>query len=377
MALRGFALYSVIIFEPIYLYLFFDKSIALAFLFIGIRAFVFGILAPVGVKIVNKIGIKHTILLSVPVTFLYFLGLWQIERFGDFAYLLALWGALGSMLHWPAYHIFFTRVSDRGYRGKETSYRTIILSITASIAPLVGGFIISVFGFPTLFMVVLALLFSAVIPLFLSGETYERFDESYKEIFKDLFRKKYRRRFLSFVALGTATSVQKFVWPLFLFVLAISFKDLGIITSASLIIGMVFVYYIGKVADKMGPRVLGLGVVLSAIIWPIKMFVTTPLTAFLANTLHRFSRSATLIPFSAMFYDWAEEYEDARDRIVLLREIGINTSRGILMLTLAFIFATIAEPEHLKWTFIVGAVFTLGLLAIIKKPSRIFRVGKE
>ena len=90
MAIRNFALSLIVIFEPIYLYLFFERSLPHTLIYFGLAALVTGLAAPFGAKIVARIGIKHTMLLSVPFIFIYYIGLWQINTLGIFVYLLPL-----------------------------------------------------------------------------------------------------------------------------------------------------------------------------------------------------------------------------------------------------------------------------------------------
>lgn len=358
------------IFVPIYLYIFFDNSLSLVFLFLGIRYLFFGLFAPMGAKIISKIGIKHSILLSTPLIFLYYVGLWHIELLGSTgAFALAVLSGISSALYWSAYHIFFTRFSDKGKRGREMGYRSVILHLAAAVSPFVGGFIIANYGFATLFIIVLSFLFASVIPLFLSKEVHEDYSDSYGRVFKMMRMKKYRKAVLALASQGIDTGIEAYAWPLFLFILAINFESLGAIASGSFIISMIFVYYVGKKSDEVGSeKLLSIGAVLNSLFWPIKMFVKAPLDAFLAHTLHGFGRSSAGLPFVAMVYEWAGESHKMRDRIIVLRETTLNVTRGTLFLILSVVFMYINRIELL---FAVASIAALGYLFILKRPRQL------
>lgn len=364
-AIRSFAVFLIGIFEPIYIFIQLERSLSKTFIYFGLISLMYAFLAPLGAKVLSKIGIKHSMLLGIPFLFLYYIGLWHVESLGVFIFVLTLLRAIHSMFYWPAYHIYFARASDKGHRGKEIGYRTIIISIVASAAPLLGGVIISAYGFPFLFIIVLTLLFSSMIPLFLSKEKYEQYHYSYFSVFKDLFKKKYRRKMFAFAARGTEFLIQAQVWPLYLFLLAMSYNSLGIITSASLMMGILFAFFIGKTSDKVGPeKILKIGVVINAILWPLKMLVQTPLDAFFANSLHRFGRTAAFIPFSTLFYDWSGEYKKNRSKLVVLSEVSVNGSKGLFLFLLAVIFSF---SDNLAILFLVASALSLGMIFMAEK----------
>ncbi|MDX1535544.1 MAG: hypothetical protein R3346_02175 [Candidatus Spechtbacterales bacterium] len=371
--IHGFAIALITIFEPIYIYLLFGEKLWMVFLFLGIRYTSFGLFAPLGARLPSKIGVKHTILLSQPLLFIYFLGLWQGEVLGLFFFLLAPFAGLRSAIYWPAHHMFFTRFSDKGKRGKELSYRTMILSVSAGIAPFVGGIIITFFGgFTVLFVVVLTLLLAATVPLFLSHEIKEDYHDHYTEWIKEIFSPRYYRKTVAFMANGFETAVHSFVWPLFLFIIAINYEELGIITSATFIFGVIFTYYAGRKSDSAGSeKLLTYGAFINAAVWPIKMFVQAPLDAFLANTVHRFGRTVAYVPFISLFYDWAGEHKTTRDRLIVFRETIINLSRGLALFSIAAV--VYFYSSDLRIWFMFSAISTLGLLFMTKHPFKAIR----
>lgn len=368
-AIRGFARALIRVFEPIYLYLFFDSSLSKTFLFFSLIHLLFFVFAPFGGKILARVGLKHAMLFSMPFLFFYYFGLWHIESLGMFWPLIIISIVLFRVFYWPAYHTDFVKFSDKGYRGREVGFRTIILSITTSIAPLLGGLIIIKYGFSVLFIVTIFLLFASMAPLFLTKDVHEKYKLKYGEVFAQLFKKRNRKEVISFLFSGAETGISLYVWPLFLFLLAINFDILGIITSATLFFGIFVAYYVGKATDNVGNRkMLLIGGFINALFWPFRMFVTGPFNAFLAHSLHRFGRSAAYIPYSALFYDWAGKYKTNTVKIIIIRELALNLSAGIALAVLAVVFM---DKTDLSSVFLVAGILSLGMLFMVGGPKDI------
>ena len=72
-AIRNLALGMVLLFEPVYIYLFFGESLPLAILFFAVIYGLYGVLAPFSGAIMGKIGHTKTILISLFLYFSYYL----------------------------------------------------------------------------------------------------------------------------------------------------------------------------------------------------------------------------------------------------------------------------------------------------------------
>lgn len=372
-AIRGFASGLIGIFIPIYVYLFFEQDLFPTFIFFALISASYAVFAPVGAKIISRIGLKHTILISAPFTFIYYVGLWNLDKVSSVVFLLAIFAGFGRALYWPAYHMLFTRFSDIGKRATETSYRTIILSIAAAISPIVGGIIVVQAGFAIVFVIVLALLFASVIPLFLSKEVFEEYEDSYAEAFKRIVSRKNLKITAAFGSQGIENMVQAIIWPIFIYSLAISFDSLGFITSASILIGMVYTYYIGKASDKTGlSRFLVIGALLNAAFWPLKFFVRGLWDAFFANSLHRFGRVAEGIPFGALFYEWAGKNKTSRDELVILRTLALNIFGALTLVVFAFVFK---DVRNISYAFFVASFSALGYMFMGKYSKKNFSIS--
>ena len=345
-AIRNFALGLIAIFEPIYIFLFFrdtlslPHAISLALVFFAISSLVHAFMYPVGSKILSAIGVKHTMLLSIPILALYYVGLWQIEALGLFVFALPLLTAIAGGIYWPSFHLDFAHFTRRGERGKQISYRSIVVSVASAASPLLGGILITFLGFPVLFGLVFGLLLFSIVPLFLSSEIHEVNHPSIAGAFRDAFGKKYRPQMLGFAASTFDSTVALYIWPIFLFTIAISFESLGIIMTGSMVMGLLFVLYLGRIVDKRGPiGIFKVGVWLNTFVWPIRIFVQTPFDVFLAQTIHGFMRRTTYLPRNVLSYDWIDQQgPQERMKRIIARGISLNGSNAVSLLIFAAIF---------------------------------------
>jgi MFS family permease len=235
--LRNFAAGLLLIFEPIYIYLLFGKSLPLTFFFFGSSFIALALMVPLAGRALARFGVKHSMLASTPFAIAYFVGLWQAEALGPFIMLLPFVMALHSTLYWPAFHIDFVLSSNKRNRARQASTALIIIALVSAVAPLLGGIIVQTVGFSTLFLLVIALFLVSSVPLLLSRDPHERRATAYFTSFQQVGTRPLRRKSLAFASEGLDAILTRFVWPLFLFLIAISFEELGAITSGVLVLG--------------------------------------------------------------------------------------------------------------------------------------------
>jgi len=357
--IRRFAITMICIFEPVYLFLYFNKSFsAVLFYFAGI-ALLYGLFVPFGAKMMAKLGLKKAMLWSIPFIFLYYVVLWQIKLAPLLFIAAILLKFVYALFYWPAYHTDVARFSKKEFRGEQLSASMLVYNLASVAAPFIGGVIIFELGFSILFIIVLLLLLVSTIPLFFTEEIHEIYHDSYEKAFKQIFTKKFRNEALAFASYGFNAGVDMFIWPIFMFVLAINYESMGLITSGALFFSLIFALYIGKITDRLSrERLLKFGSILAAIAWFIKVFIKTPWDAFLAHTIYRFAFTSASIPFRAIMYDKASEDRIFLDRFIVFREMSHNLGRAAIFLILAVIFLFVSLPK-IYLIFLLAAIFSL------------------
>jgi len=79
--IRNLALGMVSIFEAIYIYLYFEEFIPFTLLYYAAMFGLYGILAPVGGKVMAKLGVRKSILLSYPFYVSFYILLFFLDPF--------------------------------------------------------------------------------------------------------------------------------------------------------------------------------------------------------------------------------------------------------------------------------------------------------
>jgi MFS family permease len=359
-AIRSLAIGMVLIFEPIYLYSYFD-SFPMTLLFFAAIHGLFGVLAVFGGKLMAKIGLKHVMLLSHFFFFSYFLSLFFIYNSFFLIPLAVILKAIGMTLFWPAFHTDFTRFSEKGYQGRAVGKINVIITVPAIVGPVIGGAVLSVAGYPALFIAVLVILLASSIPMLLSKETHVVYSDSFKEAWQRVFKKENWKTSLGLITDSFEAGINTYLWPLFMFVLAISYATMGEITTFALAVAALFALYMGRVSDTIINRVwfLNVGSVLTSIAWILKYFVRAPFDAFLADTLYRVCRGSASIPFQTFFYRKASLKGAGTDEFIIYREIVINLSYLFSLMLLAGILFFIPQ---INIAFIVAAIVSLGFV---------------
>jgi hypothetical protein len=368
-AIRNLALGMVLLFEPIYVYLYFDKSLPAALLFFAVMFGAYGLAAPFAGKFMAKMGTSKTILLSLFFYFGYYLALFFFPVSFWFVPLSVILIVIGMLLFWPAFHTDFARFSSQQGRGKEVGKLNALSLVPMVVSPAIGGWVLMLFGYPALFAVTLVVLLASAIPLFYSKETHEVYTDSYKKAWSRAWKKENIATSIGFISNGLEIIIITVFWPLFLFLLAISFESIGLIASFALIISSLFMLYVGKLSDtKDRPWLLNVGSLWTGIAWVIKYFVATPFDAFLAHALYRVSLAAANVPFQTFFYEKVAGKGKEADEFIINREIIINTSRFVLLVLLALVFFLFPKLP-LNAMFLLGGLFALGFMFVGKSLS--------
>jgi MFS family permease len=364
-AIRGFAFGMVTIFTPIYIYQHFN-SLPCIFLFFAVAYGLYAVLVPFGGQIMMKIGIKKAILISHIFFWGFYICLLLLDISWIFILLSIILLAIGKIFFWPAYHVNFARVTETKKLGKEISKINFITALPGVLAPAIGGAIIYFLGYPALFTTVLCILFCSTIPLFLSPEIHQTYSDSFLTSYKRIFKKRNRYNNLGFAFSAIESTINVYVWPLFLAISLVGYLSIGSIATVSLIVSLLFILYMGRITDKANKtKLLLIGSILTAGAWIGKFFVISPISAFVAQGFYKLSRTAVGVPFQAIMYKRAEDKGEEIDEFIIYRDIVIAVSRCATFLILAGCTFFISGI-NLNVFFVLAAIFSFGFIFLGK-----------
>lgn len=296
------AISAVSIFEPIYLYTLGFSLAQIILFFIGVYLIYF-LIIPLGAHVAKMKGYEHSIFYSTFFCIFYYFCLFSIPKGSYFIFLAIIMFAVTKALYWPAYHADFARFGTGGERGKEISNLTVLYSLIYVFGPLIGGLIISFFGFKILFLIISFLILISSVPMLLTKEVFTPKPFSYREAYERLIKKNYRRGVLAYLGYGEEF-IFLVIWPIFIYLVARQFFSVGLIVALSTLISTLSLLYIGKKADKEDKyKILKGGTILSSLSWFLRSLVFSPFGLFLSHTLTLISQGLINIPMISLVYD--------------------------------------------------------------------------
>lgn len=331
LAIRSFAISLISVFIPIYL-LQNGYSLAWTVLFYAIFCFVHSVLVIPAAKLCGRIGIKHCMLVSVPLLISFYILLNFLSGQIWLLIITAFIMGIHQAVYWTAYHLDLSKITSKKKRGSQISKTIVVKSIFRSLGPIIGGIILTTIGFPFIFILVVILLFVSIIPLFLSEEIHTPKNFSFRGMLKGQTVKDA----IAYVAYGWESGGAAILWPIFIFFSILqSYTALGFVTSLGLAISIIFTLIIGKYADLHKRLILKIGAFFNSLVWLVRLFVNTPLQVYFIDSVYGISQKTTIIPFDTLTYDKANKGSIVRH--IIFREIFINGGRSIFFVIIAVI----------------------------------------
>lgn len=353
-SILDFAISSVGIFEPIYLFtLGFSISWIILF-YIAVYGLYF-FLVPFGGKFARSRGYEHSILVSTPFLILFYVSLFAIPYHPFFIACAIISLALQKTLYWPGYHADFARFGKDGARGKEISNLVVWDSLVTILGPAFGGIIIATVGFKVLFIIAIFLILVSNIPLLTTPEKFQPVPFPYKDAMKRLVAPENRRKLFAYMGFGEE-HLAGYLWPIFIFLVVKQYISIGFLVSASVLVATLLTLYIGRVTDEESRHeVLKIGVVFTFFTWLMRILVVSGVGIFMTDSLYRISRRAVGVPLAAITYEEAKKTSVMNSIIFLQMALTV----GKLLVSVITLAVLYLFPGSWLAVFILGAAMTL------------------
>ncbi|MEN9327383.1 MAG: hypothetical protein RI947_191 [Candidatus Parcubacteria bacterium] len=368
--LRTFAISMLGLFFPIFLYDLLTAdgySQQSAFILVGLTFLMLYFTYMNSVIIVNrliaKIGIRSGFIIG-QILFVLFIIFSRMTTNYDYLLLsFSLWG-LAASFWWISYHNYFLDIGTVKQYGSQLGLLAF-LGIAASVAaPLVGGLVISIGGYISMFLVAIAIVMLTILLLVFSEKNVKMHAVYLKDVIREI--KAHKRDFLGFVGAGGEEALYSVAWPLLLHVVLKDILEVGIFSTIIVFLSAFTAIYVGKLSDRL-PRKklqkLGSGIV--GLSWLGKMFVQHTSGLFLLEFFYRSSENLLRIPLDAISFTHAiaerKGHSERQSQYVVFREVGISI--GNILGMGAFIgFVILGFP--FTSVFFIGALFALLTLVV-------------
>ncbi len=252
-ALRSFALSLLGIFVP--LYLFQDRGFSLEqtlgfYLFYSV---ILAVSTPPAAAFSARFGRKHAVLVSVPLYLLFLLCLYSLSYWQLSLLIPATFLGISIAFYWMGMHQVIYNASNQKHRGEAIGNQRAATLLAAILGPLLGGLVISFFGFSFLFILAALLLLASAGFLFFSRDGHVLYSFSLRSIF---LGGKHWRDTLFFTSQGTKVMAEGVIWPLFIFLSLGSYLSLGFLGTMLFAVGAVLSWIVGQSSDHSNKRTL-------------------------------------------------------------------------------------------------------------------------
>jgi len=374
-ALRTFAVSLVGIFLPVFLFLraqdLFGKGIHYGFYGIIIYFLIHRIVVTLSIlpaaKIISKIGFRWSIF-TANVLLIALLGLLSLAN--DVIWVIPLAAFLHGLqnpLYWLSYRSLFATEGVLSNIGREVGFSAISTQLAGIAGPVLGGVIITIWGFPALFIVALIVVIISGVPFFFMSKHKHEYAVKIKDVIEWLKKPKHRNEELAFLGRRVDDFVVSLFWPVFVFLVLGNFEKQGLVASLGLVASTVMVYIAGRTFDtKHSYKAYKFGVVGNSIVWIIRGFGRN-----LSQLLMIETGAAIVSPFYWVTFD-SLLYERVRDKdenivvFMIGRHLVVNVAMYVVLL-IAFIVAKYDFRFWILW--ITASLGTLSTLYMWEKKK--------
>jgi len=343
-ALKSLATSFIQIFVPVYLYQhgFGISEISLYYLIFFSTV---AILMPMSMRLNHQLGVKKVLSLGTVSLAGYYL---ILNYIGTIHYsIIALTFGISVALYFSAFHIIFSKYSDKSKEASEFSMVQMIIRIATTSGPLLGAIFVTEVSFTALFMIVSGLLLVSVFPLFLTKDFKVHAPKfSLRRVFKSDTKKKA----IVYISCGVLNMASTIFWPLFIFLTLKTVFSLGFIASVTSFFLVIFLFIIGKMTDKHKEDVLGAGIIAHSLSWLTRLFFLSPIGVFFNNFIGSLSSMMLEIPLSKKVYQDSKKASKITDYF-MFREFHLVIGRMVI-LVIAFITGS------LYWVFGISFIVT-------------------
>lgn len=327
----------VLIFEPVF---FFQRGIPLATiaLYYAIHYTLYVFVLPLGGTFAARFGLQKSLALSTPLFIFYFLALASIPRYPQLFWVAMLLLTAYKVFYWPAYHADFAEYGDKKKMGKELSWMNLIVQGVGILGPLIGGFVATYLGFPTLFLIAASTALIAGIILMVAKEDDTHEPIRLSESWQLLKRRSHRGMFVAMLGMGEDLMNLVF-WPIFMFIIVGTAASLGVIAALATVFMTAIGFFIGNLIDRHSRRtVLRVSVPFLALSHLFRPLVGTPLLVLVTDTFSRTALIGGRIPMLAQLYTTAREAGPIRYLTAFEMALAIGKALFAWVLVVLFIF---------------------------------------
>lgn len=357
MSLSNVATSAIMLFEPLY-FLSLGLSIPTVLSFYLAVYLCYLFLLPLGGRFAIQYGFNRAMVASSIFTIGYYLSLLALPFF-YWAWPFAVFMyAAQKTLYWPSYHADFARYGKSNEEGREVSNRELLDLLANVTGPVVGGLIISQYGFASAFVAACAIIVASNIPLLLVRDNilpHKHF--TYRETFGWLTAIEHRRQVISFFGYGEEL-ILLVLWPIYMHTIIPGFFSLGSLVGGTTLLTVLALLYLGRRTDHSNKRsVLKMGSIFYTVVWAMRLGAVTASSVFWADAASRLAKRMVNVPLLSLVYAEGRQTHHAMHTALMFEMSLVLGKLTAIVIGLAIFtwFPLVAWPI----IFLLAAAFTL------------------
>lgn len=329
-----FANSIVQIFIPLYFY---NKGFSLSSILMFFAVTQIGrlVFLPLAARLSSSYGAKRIMSVSFIFSIIYYIFLGKVESVSGIFFASAFIFGSVQALQWLPFLVHLSKMSPNDSKGKIFSRLSMYTTISNAVGPLLGGSIISFYGFDSVFYVVIALIVPAIYFLLITPEISKirriKFNLiSIRKIYPDM---------IANGGFNLQTYLGNTIWPIFIFAVLPQYNTIGFIQTASLFMSLIALHFIGKWTDRARrKKVLLRGSIFNSITSFLRIFANSFSSIFILNSASIFTGTLQTIPWNVKLQEHMEK--EPRTEYVAIFEIGgaIITFLGLSIFAVISIF---------------------------------------
>lgn len=300
-------------------------------------------------------GQRLTLLLAHVFLVLVFYALQQSVAWPSLVLVAAVLNGIRTAFFWISNHTLIASGAARNHVAQDLGVMQIVIQFGTIFAPAIGGFVILLFGFDTLFSAAMATIgVSSLLTLGLHNKKLNR-AMNWSRFYNLLKNRSFRRQSLSFIGRYINDSTLS-LWPVYVFLLLGTVDRVGTIYSISMFVAMLLTFFIAIYIDKAKSRksFFTSGGLLS-LTWLARLNVFSVVGIALVDAIEKLTANFHWLFYDSLLYK-AGKGNDALVYFVT-REIVISVFAIIFWISLIVIFITTVSGW--QSLFVIAAVATL------------------
>lgn len=305
-------------------------------------------------KLVSYLGTKTSLVLAGFVNIAWLASLIFLDQSTAVLFASAILYGINSQIFFTSHHAHFSISTKKSKSSKQMSNVLIMRKVAASLGPLIGGVIATVYGFQ--YALIAGMLVTLISLLFLDIRHDLHLNGfRLQNVFKDFNSK----QGMALFGWGMQSFITLSAWPLFISLLIGSYDGIGLVVTASLLLSIVIMHLTGAHGSTSSEkRQLKLGSRASAGVHIFRAGASNPFLVGGINFLNDIAYSIIAVPFIDSYYSSAKRKKRTLSFIAgmeMMNSLGVLTM--ILIGYVSFVYGSVQIA--LLAMFIVGSLSVL------------------